>query len=78
MATFAVSDIHGCFDEFLDLLELIDFTSSDKLYILGDVIDRGPKIAEMISFLATKPDNILLQWGNHEKMMLFCNMLYLI
>lgn len=43
MSTYVMSDIHGCFDEFMQMLDLISFGSADELYVLGDVIDRGPE-----------------------------------
>ncbi len=42
MATYVISDIHGEYELFIKLLEKIRFTSADTLYVLGDVIDRGP------------------------------------
>ena len=42
MATYVISDIHGEYDKFITLLEKIDLKDSDTLYILGDVVDRGP------------------------------------
>lgn len=38
---YAMSDIHGRFDKYKEMLSLIDFTPRDTLYVLGDVIDRG-------------------------------------
>ena len=38
---YAVSDIHGCYDKFLGLLDLIKFSDDDTMYILGDMVDRG-------------------------------------
>ena len=47
-----MSDIHGCFDEFMEMLELIKFTpKTDALYILGDVIDRGDKSLECVEHI---------------------------
>ena len=40
--TYAVSDIHGCYDKYRELLRVIRFCPEDTLYVLGDVIDRGP------------------------------------
>ena len=37
-----MSDIHGCFDKYQKMLRRIDFAPEDTLYVLGDVIDRGP------------------------------------
>lgn len=39
MYKYVMSDIHGCYDEFIKMLELISFSDKDELYILGDVID---------------------------------------
>ena len=42
MATYVISDIHGQYDMFMELLEKIPLKDSDTLYILGDVVDRVP------------------------------------
>ncbi|HHH49561.1 MAG TPA: serine/threonine protein phosphatase, partial [Saprospiraceae bacterium] len=42
MRKFVLSDIHGNHKTFLKLLEKIQLTTADELYILGDLIDRGP------------------------------------
>ena len=41
--TYAISDIHGCYEEYIKLLEKINFSEDDTLYILGDICDRGEK-----------------------------------
>ena len=38
---YAVSDLHGCYDKYIKLLERLNMTSDDSLYILGDIVDRG-------------------------------------
>ena len=38
---YAASDIHGCYDKYVQLLRRIDLKASDTLYVLGDMIDRG-------------------------------------
>lgn len=43
MATYVVSDLHGQYRIFLKLLEMVDFSENDQLYMLGDAIDRGPE-----------------------------------
>ena len=40
MATYVVSDIHGEYDMFVELLEKISLREDDTLYILGDILDR--------------------------------------
>ena len=39
--TYAMSDLHGCYDKYKKMLEKIHFGEDDTLYILGDVVDRG-------------------------------------
>lgn len=48
---YACSDIHGQYDTFLRMLQLIEFTEEDEMYILGDVIDRGPKPIELLLYI---------------------------
>ena len=67
--TYAISDIHGCYDEFTALLEKINFGPDDTLYILGDVIDRGPDSIKCLKYIMDAA-NIHLQMGNHEQMMI--------
>lgn len=70
-STYVISDIHGCYDQFMELLERVSFCDDDRLYIIGDAIDRGPKSGMMIDWLANrKPDNVTFMMGNHEYMML--------
>lgn len=70
-STYVISDVHGCLDQLLELLDRIDFNGSDHLYLVGDLIDRGPKSAEAISWLVNDaPDNVTFMLGNHELMML--------
>ena len=68
---YVMADIHGCFDKFIKMLEKINFSEKDTLYILGDIIDRGPEPIKMIQYVM-KHKNIILLKGNHEAMMLIC------
>ena len=44
MATYFVGDLQGCYDELQLLLERVDFnTAQDKLYLVGDLVERGDK-----------------------------------
>ncbi len=70
----AISDIHGCFDTFHELVvNRIKLVKSDKLVLLGDYIDRGDKSREVVDFIidliSTGFDVIPLA-GNHEEMLL--------
>jgi calcineurin-like phosphoesterase family protein len=62
-----MSDIHGCYDEFMSMLEKIAFSDEDHLIIAGDYIDRGRKSYEMLRWIERKPHNVKLLMGNHDK-----------
>lgn len=65
--TYAVSDIHGCYDKYRELLRAIQFQPDDTLYVLGDVIDRGPDGFKILLDMAQRP-NVVGLMGNHEAM----------
>ena len=67
MSTYVISDIHGCCNEFLSMLEKIRFSGSDNLILAGDYIDRGKQSYEMLRWLEQCPPNVLLLRGNHEE-----------
>lgn len=69
----AISDIHGCFEKLTNLLEKIKYDKNkDKLIILGDMIDRGERSAEVVKMCKeltkTYPDKVVILRGNHEQM----------
>ena len=66
---YCIADIHGEYDRFLAMLEKIDFSDNDTLYILGDVIDRGPQGVECLLAIMERP-NVKMILGNHEHMCL--------
>lgn len=67
MSTYVISDIHGCYDEFIALLKKIQLKSEDVLVCAGDYIDRGSKNYEMLTWLMSAPSNAVLLRGNHEE-----------
>ena len=69
MSIYVMSDIHEESDLFHAMLEQIDFSESDTLYILGDVIDRGPDGIALLQEIRKTPNMIMLI-GSHEYMML--------
>lgn len=71
MATYVVSDIHGEYDKFIELLNYISFNQEDTMYVLGDVLDRGPAPIKVILEMM-KHSNIYGISGNHEVMALTC------
>ena len=69
MAHYVVSDIHGEDDRFHAMLQKINFSKEDTLYILGDVVDRGPHPVELLREIMVTP-NMKMLLGNHEFMCL--------
>ena len=66
MRTIIVGDVHGCYEELCELLELVNLVQgTDKLVFLGDLIDRGP-FPEKVVKLARKIEARLVM-GNHEE-----------
>ncbi len=67
-----MSDIHGqdqLYFEMLKQIEFHTFQKRDHLYILGDVIDRGPGSMKILQHIYEHGEHITLLMGNHEKMM---------
>ena len=66
---FVMADIHGCYDSMMKMLKKIDFTKNDTLYVIGDMIDRGPDSVKVVEYVR-KHKNIIPIMGNHEWMLL--------
>lgn len=69
--TYCVSDIHGEYDKFKRILQKINFSDSDILYVLGDAVDRGPEPVKVLLEMM-EHSNIIPLAGNHELMALPC------
>jgi len=64
---YVMSDLHGCCDKYLQMLEKIKFNSEDTLYMLGDSIDRGDDGIKLLLDMMKRP-NVVPMLGNHEYM----------
>jgi serine/threonine protein phosphatase 1 len=68
-----ISDIHGCIEQFNDLLKLVKYDSNeDNLILIGDYVDRGfysKEVLDQVIGLYTECNIIALK-GNHDQMML--------
>ncbi len=68
-----IGDIHGCKRTFVKLLEKINFSLEDNLYILGDMINRGHNSSGVLNYIINQREagfNITTLRGNHEQMLL--------
>ena len=68
MKTYAISDVHGLWPKFSDFLDTLE--PDDIVYVLGDVIDRGPEGIQILQYIIDHPDQFKMVIGNHEDMML--------
>lgn len=67
MAVYAIGDVQGCFDELVRLLDLIKFNPKhDQVWLAGDLVNRGPKSAEVLRFAMAHPDSVKVVLGNHD------------
>lgn len=67
MAIYAVGDIQGCHDELRRLLDLVHFDpTQDRLWCVGDMVNRGPKSLETLRFLRSLGPSFTGVLGNHD------------
>lgn len=69
--TYVVSDIHGEYEAYVKLLEQLALQPEDTLYVLGDVVDRGPHPIRVLQDMMARP-NVVPLVGNHEVSALTC------
>ena len=63
---YVMSDIHGEYDKFLEMLDKIKLQDEDTLYILGNVVDYGDEPMELLNEMADRP-NVYPVIGNHDR-----------
>ena len=63
--TYVMSDIHGEYTKYLTMLDIIGFRETDTLYVLGDVVDRGPEPLRILMDMMNRA-NIFPLMGNHD------------
>ncbi len=66
MATYAIGDIQGCYAEFTALLEVIKFSSDDRLWVAGDLVNRGPESLATLRHLMSLGKQAKIVLGNHD------------
>src|SRR5215217_1246474 len=63
--TIVVGDIHGCYDELIELLAKVNFGPDDRVVAVGDLVTKGPKNREVLELFMTDP-RFSAVIGNHD------------
>lgn len=68
---YVMSDLHGMYDKYIEMMDQIDLQENDTLYVLGDIVDRGNGSMKIVRDMMER-SNVFGIFGNHELMMADC------
>lgn len=67
MTRYAVGDLQGCLAPLQQLLNEVDFSpAKDELWLVGDLVNRGPDSLDTLRYLYRIQDSLRITLGNHD------------
>lgn len=67
MADYAIGDVQGCYEALRLLLQSIPFNpNKDRLWFVGDLVNRGPDSLKVLRFIQALPQPARITLGNHD------------
>lgn len=67
MATYLIGDVQGCFSALQSLLQKVQYSqSTDTVYLLGDLVNRGPDSLAVLRYCRAHEGSIRVLLGNHD------------
>jgi bis(5'-nucleosyl)-tetraphosphatase (symmetrical) len=67
MAIYAIGDVHGCYETLRSLLASSGFSPrQDRLWMVGDLVNRGPRSLEVLRWAADMGERLVVVLGNHD------------